>query len=170
MSYEKEPVSSREKNHSKPAWRPGKNLESVGLNLAAHILDPIGALTQLWEPALAENERQTGLDPAVVVKFVRQAILLMGNASFCGLSDCRKSLLAKVSLESLDLLDERNLFQKNSAELFGKRLMLKEFKHDKIMDNLFGRSSHSNRKQFFCQQPGPDYQVCNPKQLRKQDL
>ena len=32
--------------------------------------------------------------------------------------------------------------------------MLKEFKHDKIMDNLFGRSSHGNRKEFFRQQSG----------------
>ena len=32
--------------------------------------------------------------------------------------------------------------------------MLKEFKHVKIMDNLFGRSSHGNRKQFFREQPG----------------
>ena len=127
------------------------------LNLAARILDPIGPLTQLWEAALAANEHQTGLDPAVVVEFVRQAISLVGNASFCGLSDRRKSLLAKVSPESLDLLDERNLFEKNSADLFGKKFkkaMLKEFKHDKIMDNLFGRSSHGNRKQFFRQQPG----------------
>ena len=90
------------------------------LNLAARILDPIGPLTQLWEAALAANEHQTGLDPAVVVEFVRQAISLVGNASFCGLSDRRKSLLAKVSPESLDLLDERNLFEKNSADLFGK--------------------------------------------------
>ena len=127
------------------------------LNLAARILDPIGPLTQLWVAALAANENQTGLDPAVVVEFVRQAISLVGNASFCGLSDRRKSLLAKVSPESLDLLDERNLFEKNSADLFGKKFkkaMLKEFKHDKIMDNLFGRSSHGNRKQFFRQQPG----------------
>ena len=107
--------------------------------------------------ALAANEHQTGLDPSVVVDFVRQAISLVGNASFSGLSDHRKSLLAKVSPESLDLLDETNLFEKDSADLFGKKFkkaMLKEFKHDKIMDNLFGRSSHGNRKQFFRQQPG----------------
>ena len=73
----------------------------------------------------------TGLDPAVVVEFIRQAISLLGNASFCGLSDRRKSLLAKMSPESFHLLDEINLFEKNSA------------------DNLFGRSSHGNRKQFF---------------------
>ena len=82
------------------------------LNLAARILDPIGPFTHLWEAALAANEHQTGLDPAVVVEFVRQAISLVGNASFCGLSDRRKSLLAQVSPESLDLLDERNLFKR----------------------------------------------------------
>ena len=127
------------------------------LNLAARILDPIGPPTQLWEAALAANEHQTGLDASVVVDFVRQAISLVGNASFCGLSDRRKSLLAKVSPESLDLLDETNLFEMDSADLFGKKFkkaMLKEFKHDKIMDNLFSRSSHGNRKQFFRQQPG----------------
>ena len=75
------------------------------LNLAARILDPIGPPTQLWEAALAANEHQTGLDPSVVVEFVCQAISLVGNASFCGLSDRRKSLLAKVSSKSLDLLD-----------------------------------------------------------------
>ena len=107
--------------------------------------------------AFSRYIKLSGLDPAVVVEFVRQAISLVGNASFCGLSDRRKSLLAKVSPESLDLLDERNLFEKNSADLFSKKFkkaMLKEFKHDKIMDNLFGRSSHGNRKQFFHQQPG----------------
>ena len=127
------------------------------LNLAARILDPIGPLTQLWEAALAANEHQTGLDPAVVVEFVRQAISLVGNASFCGLSDRRKSLLVKVSPESLDLLDERSLFEENSADLFGKKFkkaILKEFKHVKNMDNLLGSSSHGNRKQFFCEQPG----------------
>jgi len=117
--------------------------------------------------ALAANEHQTGLDPSVVVDFVRQAISLEGNAFFCGLSDRRKSLLANVSPEFLDLLDETNLFEKDSADLFGKKFkqaMLKEFKHDKIMDNLFGPSSHGNRKPFFSpiarERPGlfPGYQ------------
>ena len=132
------------------------------LNLAARILDPIGPLTQLWEAALAASEHQTDLDPALVVKSVHHVISLVGNASFCGVSDRRKSLLAKVFPETLDLLDERNLFKKNSADLFSKnfkKAMLKEFKHDKIMDNLFGCSSHGNRKQFFRQQPrkGPAF-------------
>ena len=133
------------------------SMDKRQLNLAARILDPVGPLTQLWEAALAANEHQTGLDPSIVVEFVRQAISLVGNASFCGLSDRRKILLAKVSPECLDLLDETNLFEKNSTDLFGKKFkkaMLKKFQHDKIMDGLFGRNNHGNRKQFFRQQPG----------------
>ena len=140
------------------------------LNLAARILDPIGPLTQLWEAALAANEHQTGLDPSIVVEFVRQA--LVGNASFCGLSDRRESLLAKVSPECLDLLDETNLFEKNSADLFGKKFkkaMLKEFQHDKIMDGLFGRNNHGNpgKARAFSRVPMPGRAFVSGPTVRK---
>ena len=46
----------------------------------------------------------------------------MENASFYALSDRRKGLRAKGSPKSLDLLDETNWFEKNSADLFGKRI------------------------------------------------
>jgi hypothetical protein len=108
----------------------------------------------LWETAIAAGHRNSGLDPSVVIEFVHQAISLVGNASFCGLSDCCKGLLAKISPESLDLPDDASLFGKDSSELFGKKFkkaMLKELKHDKIMDSLVGRGNHSNRHAFFHQ-------------------
>ena len=90
-------------------------------------LDYVGLPTQLWEVALAANEHQTGLDHSVVVEFVCQVILLVGNASFYALSDRRKGMRANVSL---DLLDETNWFEQNSADLFGKRI---QKSHDRIV-------------------------------------
>ena len=92
------------------------------MKFTARNLDSVGLPTQLLEVALAANEHQTGLDPSVVVEFVRQVILLVGNASFYALSDRRKGMRAMVSPESLDLPDETNWFEKNSADLFGKRI------------------------------------------------
>ena len=85
------------------------------MNFTACNLDSVSLPTQLWEVALAANEHQAGLETSIVVEFVRQEIFLMGNASFYALSDRRKSLRAKGSPQSLDLLDETNWFEKNSA-------------------------------------------------------
>ena len=69
--------------------------------------------------ARAANEHDTGIDPAMVVDLARQTIALTGNASFCTQTDRRKSLLAKISPESLDLPDDASLF--GATELFGKK-------------------------------------------------
>ena len=92
------------------------------MKFTARNLNSVGLPTQLLEVALAANEHQTGLDPSVVVEFIRQVILLVGNASFYALSDRRKGMCAMVSPESLDLPDETNWLEKNSADLFGKRI------------------------------------------------
>ena len=90
------------------------------MNIAGRILDPLGPLAQLWQDALAAKAGKTGLEPASVIELVRRAIALTGNASYCALVDRRKGLLAKVSSDSLDLIDDPELFVPDSSDLFGK--------------------------------------------------
>ena len=111
----------------------------------------------MWETAIAAGNRNTGLDPSVVIEFVRQAISLVGNASFCGLSDRRKGLLAKISAESLDLLDNTSLFGKNSAELKFKHFSpLQSFQNGgyspTMRSSSAGRLAGQNRPEgrLFC--------------------
>ena len=133
------------------------------LNLAGRILDPIGPLSLLWQTALSAQSENTGIDPAVVVEAIQRAISLIGNASHCALVDRRKGLLAKVSPETLDLIDDPALFVPGTPELFGKKFkkaVFKDLKLSKEMDSLISTSGHGNgRKQFkpfqpFRQQPG----------------
>lgn len=127
------------------------------LNLAARVLDPLGPLIQLWETAISAEKQGTGLDPTLVVEFLRQAISLVGNASFCGLVDRRKGLLVKVSPECMDLLDDPKLFTSGSSDLFGKKFkkaLLKDLKLSKEMDSLVSRGNHNNRFKPFRSQPG----------------
>ena len=70
--------------------------------------------------ALAAKAGKTGLEPASVIELVRRAIALTGNASYCALVDRRKGLLAMVSSDSLDLIDDPELFLPDSSDLFGK--------------------------------------------------
>ena len=147
--------------------RKGANFNPVmdrrQLNLAGRILDPIGPLSRLWQTALSAQSENTGIDPAVVVEAVQRAISLIGNASHCTLVDRRKGLLAKVSPETLDLIDDPALFVPGTKDLFGKKFkkaVFKDLKLSKEMDNLINTSRHGNgRKQFkpfqpFRQQPG----------------
>ena len=92
------------------------------MNIAGRILDPLGPLAQLWQDALAAKAGKTGLEPASVIELVRRAIALTGNASYCALVDRRKGLLAKVSSDSLDLIDDLELFVPDSSDLFGKKI------------------------------------------------
>ena len=124
-------------------------------------MDPLGPLAGLWQIALSAEADNTGVDPSVVIDFVRRAMSLVGNASHCGLTDRRESLLAKVSAESLDLVDDRELFVPGTSDMFGKKFkkaVLKELKLSKEMDNLVGASCHGNGKykplKPFRQQPG----------------
>ena len=133
------------------------------LNLAGRILDPIGPLSRLWQTALSAQSENTGIDPAVVVEAVQRAIWLIGNASHCALVDRRKGLLAKVSPETLDLIDDPALFVPGTKGLFRKKFkkaVFKDLKLSKEMDNLIDTSPHGNgRQQFkpfqpFRRQPG----------------
>ena len=133
------------------------------LNLAGRILDPIGPLSLLWQTALSAQSENTGIDPAVVVEAIQRAISLIGNASHCALVDRRKGLLAKVSPETLDLIDDPALFVPGTPDLFGKKFkkaVFKDLKLSKEMDSLISTSRHGHgRKQFkpfqpFRQQPG----------------
>ena len=76
-------------------------------NLAGRILDPLGPLSGLWQTAQSAQHENTGIDPAVVVEAVQRAISLIGNASHCALVDRRKGSLAKISPETLDVIDDR---------------------------------------------------------------
>ncbi len=107
--------------------RKGANFNPVmdrrQLNLAGCILDPIGPLSRLWQTALSAQSENTGIDPAVVVEAVQRAISLIGNASHCTLVDRRKGLLANVSSETLDLIDDPALFVPGTKDLFGKKFL-----------------------------------------------
>ena len=131
------------------------------LNLAGRIIDPMGPLLRLWQSALSAQEENTGLDPSAVIESVQNAISFIGNASHCALVDRRKGLLAKVSPDCLDLVDDPALFAPNTADLFGKKFkkaILKDLKLSKEMDGLIGASRHGNgnKQPFkpFRQQPG----------------
>ena len=92
------------------------------MNIAGRILDPLGPLALLWQNALTASKEKSGLDPAEVIELVQRAIALTGNASFCALVDRRKGLLAKVSSDSLDLIEDPSLFSPGSTDLFGKKI------------------------------------------------
>ena len=79
-------------------------------------LDPLDPLAHLWQDAQAAEAGRTGLEPASVIELVRRAIALTENASYCALVDRRKGLLAKVSSDSLDLIDHPKLFEPDSSD------------------------------------------------------
>ena len=131
------------------------------MNIAGRILDPLGPLAQLWQDALAAKVGKAGLEPASVIELVRRAIALTGNASYCALVDRRKGLLAKVSSDSLDLIDDPELFVPDSSDLFGKKFekaFLKELKLSKELDSLVRGKYHGNgnatKQKPFRRQPG----------------
>ena len=96
-------------------------LDRRHLNLAGRILDPLGPLAGLWQIALSAEADNTGVDPSLVIDFVRRTMSLVGNASHCALTDRRKTLLAKVSAEWLDLVDDQALFVPGASDMFGKK-------------------------------------------------
>ena len=130
------------------------------MNIAGRILDPLGPLAQLWQSVLIASKEKSGLDPAEVIELVQRAIALTGNASFCALVDRRKGLLAKVSSDSLDLIEDPSLFCPGSTDLFGtkfKKSFLKELKLSKELDSLVSRPRHygnPNKQKPFRFQPG----------------
>ena len=91
------------------------------MNIVGRILDPLDPLTQLWQDALAAEAGKTGLEPASVIELVRRTIALTGNASYCALVYHREGLLAKVSFDSLDLIDHPEQFVTDSSDLLGKK-------------------------------------------------
>ena len=116
------------------------------LNLAGRVLDPLGPLCNLWALAITADDEQCEIPPAVVIDMVKRAISLVGNASFCATSDRRKGLLAKLTPECLDLLDDKALFTRGHADLFGKKFkknLLKDLKLSKEIDNLMPRKRAS---------------------------
>ena len=130
------------------------------MNIAGRILDPLGPLAQLWQNALTASKEKSGLDPAEVIKLVQRAIALTGNASFCALVDRREGLLAKVSSDSLDLIEDPSLFSPGSTDLFGKKFkksFLKELKLSRELDSVVGRQRYHgnpNKQKPFRFQPG----------------
>ena len=130
------------------------------MNIAGRILDPLDPLAQLWQNALTASKGKSGLDPAEVIELVQRAIALTGNANFCALVDRRKGLLAKVSSDSLDLIEDQSLFSPGSTDLFGKKFkksFLKELKLSKELDSLVGRQRYHgnpNKQKLFRFQPG----------------
>ena len=142
------------------------------MNIAGRILDPLGPLAQLWQDALAAEAGKTGLEPTSVIELVRRAIALTGNASCCALVDRRKGLLAKVSSDSLDLIDDPELFVPDSPDLFGKKFkkaFLKDLKLSKELDSLVRGKYHgnANKQKPFRRQPGLQF-PCSEQQPAQQ--
>ena len=127
------------------------------MNIAGRILDPLGPLAQLWQNTLKEK---SGLDPAEVIELVQRAIALTGDASFCALVDRRKGLLAEVSSNFLDLIEDPSLFCAGSTDVFGKKFkksFFKELKLSKEVDSFVGRQCYRgnrNKQKPFRFQPG----------------
>ena len=90
--------------------------------MAGRMLDPIGPLSQLWQTDISAEEKATGIDPALVIEACRRAMSLIGNTSHCALVDRRKGLLAKVSPDCLDLVDDPELFVPVPLNCSGKSL------------------------------------------------
>ena len=131
------------------------------MDIAGRISDPLGPFAQLWQDALVAKAGKTGLEPTSVIELVRRAVALTGNASYCALVDRRKSLLGKVSSDSLDLIDDPELFVPDSSDLFGKKFkkaFLKELKLSKELDSLVRGKCHGNgnatKQKPFRRQPG----------------
>ena len=87
------------------------------LNMAGRVLDPLGPLSHLWQSAISAEAEGTAM---------------IGNASHCALVDRRKGLLAKVSPDCLDLVDDPELFTPGDSDLFGKRFKKAIFKDLKL--------------------------------------
>ena len=121
------------------------------LNLAGRVLDPSCALCNLWALAITADDERCEIPPAVVTDMVKRAISLVGNASICATSDRRKGLLAKLAAECLDLLNDKALFTRGHANLFGKKFkknLLKDLKLSKEIDNLMPRKRPSSFTQM----------------------
>ena len=121
------------------------------LNLAGRVLDPSGPLCNLWALVITADDEQCEIPPAVVIDMVKRAISLVGNASICATSDRRKGLLAKLAPECLDLLNDKALFTRGHANLFGKKFkknLLKDLKLSKEIDNLMPRKRPSSFTQM----------------------
>ena len=119
--------------------------------------------TQVLQVALKAKVAHCELPPVTVIDMLRQAISIVGNASFCGTSDRRKGLLAKLALECLDYLDDKALFTRGHTDLFGKKFkknLLKDLKLTKEIDNLMPRKRQSSFSQLTRRfQPGQPLHV-----------
>jgi hypothetical protein len=89
-------------------------------NLADCILDPLALLSHLWLSVISAQSGGTDVDPKLVIEASSRAMSLMGNDSHGALVDRRKGLLAKISSECLDLINDPESFVPGSSELFGK--------------------------------------------------
>ena len=122
------------------------------LNLAGRILDPMGPLLRLLQFALSAQAENTGTILRMLLNHLKAPHRLSATLN-CALVDRRKGLLAKVSPESLDLVDDSELFVPGTTELFGKKFkkaIFKSLKLAKEMDSLLSASRYGNRgKQRF---------------------
>ena len=90
------------------------------LNLAGRMLDPLAPLSHLWQSVISAHAGGTDVDPKLVIEASSRAMSLIGNDSHGALVDRRKGLLAKISSECLDLINDPQSFVPGSSELFGK--------------------------------------------------
>ena len=90
------------------------------LNLAGCMLDQPAPLSHLWQSVISDQAGGTDVDPKFVIEWRPRIMSLIGNDSHGALVDRRKGLLAKISSECLDLINDPESFVPGSSELFGK--------------------------------------------------
>ena len=118
------------------------------LNLAGRILDPIyRSFITVMANGFVSPIRKYRHRSCCCSRGNTKSHILIGNASHCALVDRHKGLLAKVSPETLDLIDDPALFVPGTPDLFGKKFkkaVFKELKLSKGMDSLISTSRHGN--------------------------
>ena len=89
-------------------------------NLAGRMLDPLAPLSHLWQSVISAQAGGTDVDPKLVIGASSRVMSLIDNDSHGALVDRRNGLLAKISSECLDLINDPESFVPGSSELFGK--------------------------------------------------
>ena len=101
---------------------------------------------------LKNSKKGRGIDPRDVIDIVQRTLVLLGNAHYVYLADRRKSILAKILPDCMDLLSDsagKKALLKANAELFGKKfrkLLTEESRDNKELFELLPNSYKKSKK------------------------
>lgn len=124
--------------------------EKVIINTQNRILDAVGPLSILWKEAERLEKKGKAMDPRDVIAVVQRCLVLVGNAHFVYMTDRRKSLLAKLLPDAMDLLEDSNgkkALRKAKENLFGRKflqLLSVESKENRELYGLMRRKKGRN--------------------------